>query len=171
MAFVWTKFIYLIRDSDKMKKIMVLLFSFAKIEEVIKEVKKSIDDSTQEIHLCFYQNKDVPDTLQSLMGVYLGEKIQKDVENTILKEYFRMKEEITQRFKLLSKDNHITVKNQLFKSYSRDEIYKYIKKHDIDFLVVNYFKNKYNSQRVFTDIEKEFLDNIEVEYKLFKHLN
>jgi hypothetical protein len=154
-----------------MKKIMVLLYSFAKIDDVIEEIEKSIEATTEEIHLCFYQNKDVPDTLQSLMGVYLGEKIQKDVENTILKEYFRMKEEITYRIEKIAEDNDIEIINQLFKSYSRDKIYDYIEKHDIDYLVVNYFKNRYNSQKVYTDIEEQFLNNLDIEYKLFKHLN
>ena len=130
-----------------MKKIMVLLFSFAKIDDVIKEIENSIEEKTEEIHLCFYQNKDVPDTLQSLMGVYLGEKIQKDVENTILKEYFRMKEEITYRVEKIAEENNIKIINQLFKSYSRDKIYDYIAEHDINYLIVNYFKNKYNSQK------------------------
>ncbi len=154
-----------------MKKIMVLLYSFAKIDDVIEEIENSIEATTEEIHLCFYQNKDVPNTLQSLMGVYLGEKIQKDVENTILKEYFRMKEEITFRIEKIAEDNDIEIVNQLFKSYSRDKIYDYIKKHDIDYLIVNYFKNRYNSQKVYTDIEEQFLNNLDIEYKLFKHLN
>src|SRR6056297_3676416 len=134
-----------------MKKIMILLFSFAKIDNVIKELEDSIEENTEEIHLCFYQNKDVPNTLQSLMGVYLGEKIQKDVENTILKEYFRMKEEITFRITKIAEDNDIQLINQLFKSYSRDKIYDYIAEHDINYLIVNYFKNRYNSQKVYTD--------------------
>ena len=154
-----------------MKKIMILLFSFAKIDNVIKELEDSIEENTEEIHLCFYQNKDVPNTLQSLMGVYLGEKIQKDVENTILKEYFRMKEEITFRITKIAEDNDIQLINQLFKSYSRDKIYAYIEKYDINYLIVNYFKNRYNSQKVYTDIEKQFLSNLDIEYKLFKHLN
>jgi len=154
-----------------MKKIMILLFSFAKIDNVIKELEDSIEENTEEIHLCFYQNKDVPNTLQSLMGVYLGEKIQKDVENTILKEYFRMKEEITFRITKIAEDNDIQLINQLFKSYSRDKIYDYIEKYDINYLIVNYFKNRYNSQKVYTDIEKQFLSNLDIEYKLFKHLN
>ena len=150
---------------------MILLFSFAKIDNVIKELEDSIEENTEEIHLCFYQNKDVPNTLQSLMGVYLGEKIQKDVENTILKEYFRMKEEITFRITKIAEDNDIQLINQLFKSYSRDKIYDYIEKYDINYLIVNYFKNRYNSQKVYTDIEKQFLSNLDIEYKLFKHLN
>src|SRR6056297_8904 len=129
-----------------MKKIMVLLYSFAKIDDVIEEIENSIEATTEEIHLCFYQNKDVPNTLQSLMGVYLGEKIQKDVENTILKEYFRMKEEITFRITKIAEEKDIQLINQLFKSYSRDKIYDYIEKYDITYLIVNYFKNRYNSQ-------------------------
>jgi len=154
-----------------MKKTMVLLFSFAKIEDVIEEVENTIDESTSELHLCFYQKKDVPDTLSSLMGVYLGEKIQKDVENTILKEYFRMKEEITFRFNELAKKNNINVKTQLFRSYSTDKIYNYIHENEIDYLIVNYFKNEFNSQKVYTNIEKQFLDTLDVKYKLFKHTN
>lgn len=154
-----------------MKKIMLLLFSFAKIEEVIDQATNSIDEETSEIHLCFYQNKDVPDTLSSLMGVYLGEKIQKDVEHTILKEYHRMKDELTQRFEMLAADKNITVKEQLFKSYSTEKIYEYIDEHDIDYLIVNYFKNQFNSQKVFTDIEEEFLNKLNIQYKLFKHQN
>jgi len=154
-----------------MKKTMVLLFSFAKIEDVIEEVENTIDKNTNELHLCFYQKKDVPDTLSSLMGVYLGEKIQKDVENTILKEYFRMKEEITFRFTELAKANDIKVKTQLFRSYSTDKIYDYIHENGIDYLIVNYFKNEFNSQKVYTNIEKQFLDKLDVKYKLFKHTN
>ena len=154
-----------------MKKTMVLLFSFAKIEDIIEEVENTIDENTIELHLCFYQKKDVPETLSSLMGVYLGEKIQKDVENTILKEYFRMKEEITFRFTELAKTNDINVKTQLFRSYSTDKIYNYIHENEIDYLIVNYFKNEFNSQKVYTNIEKQFLDTLDVKYKLFKHTN
>lgn len=154
-----------------MKKIMLLLFSFAKIEEVIEETKESIDEETSEIHLCFYQNKDVPDTLSSLMGVYLGEKIQKDVEHTILREYYRMKEELIQRFNIIAKNKNLTVKEQLFKSYSTNKIYEYIDDHDIDYIIVNYFQNQFNSQKVFTDIEEEFLSKLNIKYKLFKHQN
>lgn len=154
-----------------MTNIMVLLFSFSKIEEVIKEASNSIEDQTSDVYLCFYQKKNVPDTLSSLMGVYLGDRVQKDVENTILKEYFRMKDEITQRFKLLTSDKDITVHEQLFKSYSTKRIYDYIEEQDIDYLIVNYFKNEYNSQKVFIDIEKEFLSKLDIEYKLFEHHN
>jgi len=154
-----------------MKKIMILLFSFAKIEDVMEEAKNSIDDQTSEIHLCFYQNKDVPDTLSSLMGVYLGEKIQKDVEHTILKEYYRMKDELIQRFKIIAKNKDLEIKEQLFKSYSTNKIFEYIDENDIDFLIVNYFKNQFNSQKVYTDIEVEFLNKLNIEYKLFKHQN
>jgi hypothetical protein len=154
-----------------MKKIMILLFSFAKIEDVIEEAKNSIDDQTSEIHLCFYQNKDVPDTLSSLMGVYLGEKIQKDVEHTILKEYYRMKDELIQRFNMIAKNKDLEIKEQLFKSYSTNKIFEYIDENDIDFLIVNYFKNQFNSQKVYTDIEVEFLNKLNIEYKLFKHRN
>ena len=154
-----------------MNKIMVLLFSFANIQMVVDEVVRSINEETTEIHLCFYQNKDIPDTLSSLMGVYLGDRIQKDVENTILKEYFRMKEEITQQFIRIAKNHDIVLKNQLFKSYSNNRICRYIKKHEVNYLIVNYFKNEFNSQKVFANIEKEFLDRIAIKKKLFNHHN
>lgn len=154
-----------------MKKIMVLLFSFAKIEKVIDEATDLLEDETSEIHLCFYQYKDVPDTLSSLMGVYLGEKIQQDVEHTILKEYYRMKDELIQRFEIISTNKDLTVKEQLFKSYSTDKIYEYIEENDIDCLIINYFKNQFNSQKVFTDIEEEFLNKLDIKYKLFEHQN
>lgn len=154
-----------------MKKIMILLFSFAKIEKVIEETKNTLDEQTSEIHLIFYQNKDIPDTLSSLMGVYLGEKIQKDVEHTILREYHRMKDELIQRFNIIAEKKDLKVKEQLFKSYSTDKICQYIEEHDIDYLIVNYFQNKYNSQKVFTDIEEEFFSKLDIKYKLFKHQN
>jgi hypothetical protein len=154
-----------------MKKIMLLLFSFAKIEDVIEKVENTIDENTEELHLTFFQKKDVPDTLSSLMGVYLGEKIQKDVQNTILKEYFRMKEEVTYRFTEIAEKNNFKVKNKLFRGYSSDQIYNYIHENEIEYLIVNYFKNEFNSQKVYNDIEKEFLETLDVKYKLYKHSN
>ncbi|MCF8008975.1 MAG: hypothetical protein K9K32_04340 [Halanaerobiales bacterium] len=151
-----------------MKKIMILIFSFGNIKEVINEVKKVINKDTKEIHLCFYHSKEAPETLSSLMGVYLGDKVQKDVENTILKEYFRMKETTTDKITNLIKDSDIKLKEKLFKNRSTKKIHKYIDKNNFDYLIINYLGNKFVSQKVFNNINKEFLDNINIKYRLIE---
>lgn len=149
-----------------MKKIMVLIFSFGNIKEVISEVKKVINQDTKEIHLCFYHSKEAPETLSSLMGVYLGDKVQKDVENTILEEYFRMKENTTKKIEELIKNTDITIKEKLFINRSTKKMHKYINKNNFDYLIINYLGNEFVSQKVFNNINKEFLNNINIKYKL-----
>ncbi|MBM7558075.1 hypothetical protein [Halanaerobacter jeridensis] len=151
-----------------MKKVMVLLFSFAELDKVINHSFNLLNDD-DELEVVAIVGEEVSSSLSHLITDvgFLGDKVSSDVEDAVVNEYQdraeKSLERITDRAEVDSQ--HLEVEK--LTKISLDELKDKLVRDDIDHLVINYTEDQFLSNEVLDYDFNEFLSNINMPYEVY----
>lgn len=151
-----------------MKKVMLVLFSFAELDEVIDYTFDLLTDGG-DLEVVAFVEEEVPESLTHLISDigFLGDKVTQDVEETIVDEY---KDRAERHLKMIEEradcedcqiDMKVYPKDQL------DQVEERLRSGEIDYVVVNYTDDQFISEEVLVYPLDELLDEIDLPYEVY----
>jgi bacterioferritin len=139
----------------EVKKVMVLLFSFAELDKVIDYSFNLLQDE-DDLEVVAIVGEEVSSSLSDLITDvgFLGDKVTEDVENAVVNEYEA------------EADNHNLGVEKLTK-ISLEELKEKLDYDQVDHLVINYTEDQFLSNEVLDYDFDEFLDNLNMPYEVY----
>ncbi len=124
---------------------------------------------TATLHINFVMEEKIPSSLSALMNYsgFIGNRPRKDVTDLILKEYKSRAKDILNLIILSAKEAKIKTKSSIIHHGSLTKVSAYIKKNSIDYVVLNYTKEKFIHQRVLDSFIDDFIEKLDIPYELF----
>lgn len=151
-----------------MKRVMLILFDFSDLEQVIYTAFKATDKDGK-LEVIAIVNDEVPSSLSDIISQvgFLGEKVTSDVENAIVNEYkTRAKKELNQ-IAVQGEEKDCTVDVDLVTRNSLEGFKEEIDAEKFDCLVINYTKDGFISNDVLSYDLDSFLEGIKIPYKVY----
>ncbi len=152
-----------------MRKIMLILFSMAQRSKSIDRSIELARENKASLDVKFIIEEKIPRTLSSLVMYigFLGEKLSDDVEKTLLDEYhLRAKGVIADVEKRCQRDN-IDIQSEIVDNGSLRYCYEEINNNNIDYLILNYTRDKFISEQVLDYYIDDFLEDINISYEVY----
>ena len=151
-----------------LKKVMVLLFSFAELDKVIDHSFNLLGEE-DELEVVAIVGEEVSSSLSHLITDvgFLGDKVSSDVEDAVVNEYQERAEKSLERITDRAEaDDHDLAVEQLTK-ISLSELKDKLSVDDIDHLVINYTEDQFLSNEVLDYDFNEFLANLNMPYEVY----
>ncbi|WP_041606030.1 hypothetical protein [Halothermothrix orenii] len=152
-----------------MTKIMLILFSMAQMSKSIDYSLKLASENEASLDVKFIIEEKIPRTLSSLVMYtgFLGEKMGEDIEKTLLEEYYNRARKVLTEIKKRAKESDIDYDTEIVKNGSLTYCYQEIKNNNIDYLIINYTRDRFISEQVLDYYLEDFLSDLEIPYELF----
>ncbi|ACL70485.1 hypothetical protein Hore_17360 [Halothermothrix orenii H 168] len=153
----------------KVTKIMLILFSMAQMSKSIDYSLKLASENEASLDVKFIIEEKIPRTLSSLVMYtgFLGEKMGEDIEKTLLEEYYNRARKVLTEIKKRAKESDIDYDTEIVKNGSLTYCYQEIKNNNIDYLIINYTRDRFISEQVLDYYLEDFLSDLEIPYELF----
>jgi bacterioferritin len=166
LAAAWFRNHLLTVEGIKVKKIMLVLFSFAELDDVINRAFELLDED-DELQVVACIEREVPNSLSALISDvgFLGEKVTNDVKDTIIDEY---KERANRNLDAISErgeEEDEDVEVDLLRSV--EEIRERLRQEPIDYLIVNYTNDEFISEEVLKYPLDKLIEGIEYPYEIY----
>lgn len=152
-----------------MKKTMLVILSVAKPEKAIDRAFERAKSKNSKLYVAYFLKKEIPETLkQSMMySGYLGEKVQKDVKDTIRDKYSNRMEEIQEKIAKRAEAEGVELEEETIKKASLVKGHDLIDKNNIDYIIINYADDQYISQVFSKYFEEDFIEDLSIPYELY----
>jgi bacterioferritin len=152
----------------EVKKVMVLLFSFAELDKVIDYSFNLLQDE-DDLEVVAIVGEEVSSSLSDLITDvgFLGDKVTEDVENAVVNEYQERADKSLERITDEAEaDNHNLGVEKLTK-ISLEELKEKLDYDQVDHLVINYTEDQFLSNEVLDYDFDEFLANLDMPYEVY----
>ena len=151
-----------------MKKVMVLLFSFAELDQVIDH-SFNLLNAEDELEVVAIVGEEVSSSLSHLITDvgFLGDKVTEDVENAVVNEYQERAEKSLERITDRADGNPHSLEVEQLTKISLEELKDKLDHNQIDHLVINYTEDQFLSNEVLDYDFDQFLANIDMPYEVY----
>jgi len=150
------------------KKVMLVLFSFAELDKVINYTFDLLADDGK-LEVVAFVEEEVPNSLSDLISNvgFLGEKVTKDVEDTIVDEYKDRAERHLKMIKERAADEDCRVEMKVYPKDNLEQVEKRLRSGEIDQAVINYTGDQFISEEVLVYPLDELLAEIDLPYEVY----
>ncbi|MGM0380121.1 MAG: hypothetical protein ACQEQE_10280 [Bacillota bacterium] len=151
-----------------MKKYMLILFSYAGLNEINKHIKKKLSQG-DELLVRAVMLEGVPklfDHLISDVG-FLGEKVVSDVEDSVVDIYQDNAKDYLTELKELATAKNFELDEKLIEDHNLKILKNEIKKFDLDGIFINFSHNEFVSNQVKEEEIKKWLKKIKLSQDIF----
>ena len=152
-----------------MKKVMLVILSVVKPEKAIDRAFQLAKEKNSKLYVAYFIKKEIPETLKKMMmySGYLGEKVQKDVKETIRDKYSNRMEEIQDKIAKRAKEEKIEIEEEVINKASLEKGHDLIEENHIDYIVINYADDQYISQVFSKYFREDFIKDLKIPYELY----
>jgi len=98
---------------------------------------------------------------------YLGEKIQKDVKETIRDKYSNRMDEIQDTIEKRAKKEEVEIELEIINKASLMKGHDLVDNNNIDYIVINYQDDEYISQVFSKYFKQDFIEDLGIPYELY----
>jgi bacterioferritin len=151
-----------------MKKLMLVLFSFAALDEVIDH-SFNLLNQYDKLEVVAVLEEDLPDSLSKLISQigFLGEKLTNDVKEIIINEYKnRGTKALESIFQKGEEEGYQVGVEQLSKN-SLPQLKERLKGSGVDYLIINYTRDQFIANDVLEYKLDDFLSGVELPYDIY----
>ena len=151
-----------------MKKVLLILFNFENLEQVIKHTFKLLN-SKDKLYVTGFIEEEIPDSLNHLISDigFLGKKVTDDVEETIVNEYQDRAEKNLDDIDKQGEDIKAEVDVELLPKEKLSKLKRKLRKGKFDHLIINYTNDEFISEEVLVYPLEELLQEINIPYQLY----
>ncbi|MBM7623000.1 hypothetical protein [Sporohalobacter salinus] len=151
-----------------MKKIVLVLFSFAKSEKVISRSFELLGEE-DELYVAGFIEQKVPNSLSDLISDigFLGDKVTEDVKSTIIAEYKKRADEKLDLIMEEGEEYAGTVKAEMLSKKELSDLEKQVKNGQADYLLINYTDDQFLSEEVLDYPLDDILSKIDIPYEVY----
>ena len=151
-----------------MKKVLLILFSFENLEQVIKHTFKLLN-SKDKLYVTGFIEEEIPDSLNHLISDigFLGKKVTDDVEETIVNEYQDRAEKNLDDIDKQGEDIKAEVDVELLPKEKLSKLKRKLRQGKFDHLIINYTNDEFISEEVLVYPLEELLQEINIPYQLY----
>jgi len=121
------------------------------------------------LYIALFIKKEIPDPLkkQMMYSGYLGEKIQKDVKETIRDKYSNRMDEIQDTIEKRAKKEDVEIELEIINKASLMKGHDLVDNNNIDYIVINYQDDEYISQVFSKYFKQDFIEDLGIPYELY----
>ena len=151
-----------------MKKVMVLLFSFAELDKVIDH-SFNILTPEDELEVVAVVGEEVSSSLSHLITDvgFLGDKVSDDVENAVVNEYQERADKCLERITNRAEADDYKLEVEQLTKISLGELEDKLEVDRIDYLMINYTEDQFLSNEVLDYDFNDFLDGVDIPYEVY----
>ena len=151
-----------------MKKVLLILFSFENLEQVIKHTFRLLN-SKDKLYVTGFIEEEIPDSLNHLISDigFLGKKVTDDVEETIVNEYQDRAEKNLDDIDKQGEDIKAEVDVELLPKEKLSKLKRKLRQGKFDHLIINYTNDEFISEEVLVYPLEELLQEINIPYQLY----
>ncbi|MGM0501995.1 MAG: hypothetical protein ACQERJ_05665 [Bacillota bacterium] len=150
-----------------MKRVMVLLFSFAEIDKVIDHSFELLA-AEDRLEVVTVVGEEVSSLSHLITDVgFLGDKVKEDVEQAVVNEYQDRADKCLEEIAERSEENEHKLKVKRLTEFSLENLKERLNKNKIDHLVINYTSDQFLSNEVLDYDFEQFLDKVDIPYEVF----
>ncbi|HKL75702.1 MAG TPA: hypothetical protein VJ881_06510 [Halanaerobiales bacterium] len=152
-----------------LKKVMLAILSVVKPDEAIDRAIKLAKEKNSKLYIALFIKKEIPDPLkkQMMYSGYLGEKIQKDVKETIRDKYSNRMDEIQDTIEKRAKKEDVEIELEIINKASLMKGHDLVDNNNIDYIVINYQDDEYISQVFSKYFKQDFIEDLGIPYELY----
>lgn len=152
-----------------LKKVMLAILSVVKPDEAIDRAIKLAKEKNSKLYIALFIKKEIPDPLkkQMMYSGYLGEKIQKDVKETIRDKYSNRMDEIQDKIEKRAKEEEVEIELEIINKASLMKGHDLVDENNIDYIVINYQDDEYISQVFSKYFKQDFIEDLGIPYELY----
>jgi len=152
-----------------LKKVMLAILSVVKPDEAIDRAIKLAKEKNSKLYIALFIKKEIPDPLkkQMMYSGYLGEKIQKDVKETIRDKYSNRMDEIQDTIEKRAKKEEVEIELEIINKASLMKGHDLVDNNNIDYIVINYQDDEYISQVFSKYFKQDFIEDLGIPYELY----
>ena len=152
-----------------LKKVMLAILSVVKPDEAIDRAFKLAKEKNSKLYIALFIKKEIPAPLkkQMMYSGYLGEKIQKDVKETIRDKYSNRMDEIQKKIEERAQKEDVEIELKIINKTSLMKGHDLVDKKNIDYIVINYQDDEYISQVFSEFFKQDFIEDLGIPYELY----
>ncbi|ADL11765.1 hypothetical protein [Acetohalobium arabaticum] len=151
-----------------MKRIMLILFSFAKAEKVISRSFELLGEE-DELYVAGFVDHKLPESLSDLISDvgFLGDKVTEDVESAVIAEYKKRAEGKLDLIIEQGEEYSGTVKAEMLSKDELADLKSRIEQGKADYLLINYTDDHFLAEEVLDYPLDEILARIDIPYEVY----
>ncbi|GAB6099393.1 hypothetical protein JCM16358_12720 [Halanaerocella petrolearia] len=151
-----------------MKKVMLVLFSFENLDQVINRTFKLVEPE-DELYVAGFIEEELPDSLSNLISDigFLGKKVTNDVESTIVEQYQDRANKNLDSIAQQGEETKSKVNVELLAKDELSDIKQQLRAEEVDHLIINYTNDQFISEEVLVYPLDQILQEIDIPYELY----
>lgn len=152
-----------------MNRVILILFSFAGLDEGVIEATFQLLDQSSELKVVAFVEEELPDSLSDLISNigFLGERITNDLQETILAEYETRANRNLELIAKRAETEDCSVDLKLLTKARLPAVKEELKSGDLDHVVVNYTDDRFIAEEVLAYPLDQLLAEIDLSYEVY----
>ena len=148
---------------------MLVILSVVKPEKAIDRAFELAKQKNSKLYVALFIKKEIPKPLKTQMmySGYLGEKVQKDVKETIRDKYSNRMTEIQENIEKRAEKECVELEKEIINKASLKKGHDLVDENNIDYIVINYKDDEYISQVFSKYFRQDFIEDLSIPYELY----